>query len=81
VLHEWRDHELVRRALEVFGLGALAELPEAPPAVVALARQRQEARARRDFEDADRLRDEIAALGWDVRDVADPPGYQLVPRR
>jgi cysteinyl-tRNA synthetase len=30
VLHEWRDHELLRRALDVFGLASLAELPEAP---------------------------------------------------
>jgi hypothetical protein len=30
-----------------------------------------------DFETADRLRGEIAALGWEVRDVAD--GFQLVP--
>ena len=27
---------------------------------------------------ADRLRDEIAAAGWEVRDVAEPPGYRLV---
>jgi hypothetical protein len=26
------------------------------------------------------LRDEIAAAGWAVRDVAEPPGYRLVRR-
>ncbi len=36
------------------------------------------ARASRDFAEADRLRDEIAAHGWEVRDVA--AGYELVPR-
>jgi cysteinyl-tRNA synthetase len=79
VMHEWRDHELLRRALAVFGLESLAEQEEAPAEVVSLAERRQEARARRDFEAADRLRAEIEEAGWDVRDVA--TGYQLVPRR
>jgi len=78
VMHEWRDHELLRRALAVFGLDSLAEQEEAPAEVVSLAERRQEARARRDFEAADRLRAEIEETGWDVRDV--PAGYQLVPR-
>ncbi len=77
VMHEWRDHELLARALDVFGLGSLADTAEAPAEAVALAEQREQARARRDFEEADRLRGEIAALGWEVRDVAD--GFQLVP--
>ena len=75
VMHEWRDHELLARALDVFGLSSLAEQAE-PPAPSSLER-REEARARRDFEEADRLRGEIAALGWEVRDVTD--GFQLVP--
>jgi cysteinyl-tRNA synthetase len=79
VMHEWRDHELLRRALAVFGLDSLAEQEEAPAEVVSLAERRQEARARRDFEAADRLRVEIEEAGWDVRDV--PAGYQLVRRR
>ena len=77
VMHEWRDHELLARALDVFGLGSLAETAEAPAEAVALAEQREQARVRRDFEEADRLRGEIAALGWEVRDVAE--GFQLVP--
>jgi cysteinyl-tRNA synthetase len=78
VLHEWRDHELLRRALDVFGLASLAELPEAPAEGVALAEERQRAREERRFEDADRLRAEIEALGWEARDSDD--GFQLVPR-
>ena len=77
-LHEWRDHGLLRRALEVFGLASLSELPEAPDDVVALAEARVVAREERDFGRADALRDEIAELGWYVRDTAD--GFQLVPR-
>jgi cysteinyl-tRNA synthetase len=79
VLHEWRDHELLRRALDVFGLASLAELPEAPADVVTLAERRQQARAARDFDEADRLRAEIEAAGWEARDVAE--GFQLVPRQ
>src|SRR6202008_1008866 len=30
VMHGWRDHDLLRRALEVFGLESLAEVAEAP---------------------------------------------------
>jgi cysteinyl-tRNA synthetase len=39
------------------------------------------ARTQHDFETSDRLRDEIAAAGWEVRDVEAEPGYQLVPKR
>jgi cysteinyl-tRNA synthetase len=78
VMHGWRDHELLRRALDIFGLASLAEEEEAPSEIVELAKQRQEARAARDFDEADRLRAEIEAAGWEARDVAD--GFQLVPR-
>jgi cysteinyl-tRNA synthetase len=78
VMHDWRDHELLLRALEVFGLASLADAAEAPAAVVALAEEREGARARRDYEEADRLRNAIAELGWEARDV--PGGFRLVPR-
>ena len=80
VLHGWRDHELLRRALGIFGLASIGELEEAPAEVAELAEQRREARDAKDFAGADRLRDEIAATGWEVRDVAEPPGYRLVRR-
>jgi cysteinyl-tRNA synthetase len=78
VLHGWRDHDLLRRALDVFGLASLADAVDAPPEVVELAQRRREARAARDFDEADRLRGEIEAAGWEARDVAD--GFQLVPK-
>ena len=78
LLHGWRDHQLLRQGLELFGLGSLAESEDAPPELVVLAEQRRTARAAGDFAEADRLRDEIAAAGWIVRDAAD--GFQLVPR-
>ena len=80
VLHGWRDHELLRRAFAIFGLESLADLEEAPAELAELAARRRAARDSKDFAEADRLRDEIAAAGWEVRDVADPPGFQLVPR-
>src|SRR5437762_1484843 len=49
VLHGWRDHDLLRRALELFGLASLAEDREAPAEVVELAERRRQARAERDF--------------------------------
>jgi cysteinyl-tRNA synthetase len=79
VMHEWRDHELLRRALSVFGLESLAEHEDAPPEIAELAARRQAAREARDFEAADRLRDELEAAGWEARD--EPGGYRLVRRR
>jgi cysteinyl-tRNA synthetase len=79
VFHGWRaagaNGEL-RRGLELFGIRPARF--EAPDVVRALADARLTARAERNFADADRLREEIEAAGWEVRDVAD--GYQLVPR-
>src|SRR4051794_14783980 len=51
---------------------------EPSPDVVALAEQRAEARAARDFATADRLRDEIAAAGWLVADAGG--GFSLSPK-
>jgi cysteinyl-tRNA synthetase len=78
LMHGWRDHDLLRRALDVFGLASLAEGEDAPAEVVELAKRRQRARAARDFDEADRLRREIESAGWEARDVAG--GYQLVPK-
>jgi cysteinyl-tRNA synthetase len=79
VMHEWRDHELLRRALAIFGLESLAAEDEAPAELVELAERRLEARAAREYDEADRLRDEIEAAGWEVRDESS--GFRLVPRR
>jgi cysteinyl-tRNA synthetase len=70
----------LRAMLAVLGLERLLDVavPTAPADVVELAQRRQAARAERDFEEADRLRDAIAAHGWEVRDAAD--GFDLLPR-
>ncbi len=51
---------------------------EAPDAVRELAAAREDARSRKDFAEADRIREEIEGLGWEVRD--DAGGFRLVPR-
>jgi cysteinyl-tRNA synthetase len=65
--------------LQVLGLERLVDEPE--PAVGdeerELLERRQAARAARDFAEADRLRDELRARGFEVRDG--PAGPELVP--
>jgi cysteinyl-tRNA synthetase len=81
LFHDLRARGLaadLRAGLELFGLGSLAERREAPPEVLELAEQRRQARAAKDFAGADRLRDAISDLGWEVRDA--DGGYELVPR-
>jgi cysteinyl-tRNA synthetase len=81
VMHGWRDYDLLRRGLDVFGLESLAEGDAAPDELEELARERARARERKDFDEADRLRTRIEGAGWVVRDVEAEPGYQLVPKR
>jgi cysteinyl-tRNA synthetase len=65
--------------LTVLGLENLLEpeTVEAGEEAEAMLRAREEARAARDFAEADRLRDELRARGWEVRDG--PSGPKLVP--
>ena len=69
----------VREMLDLVGLGSLVETEGGGPDAEALEllEQRQKARAERDFEAADRIRDRLAELGWQVRDADD--GATLVP--
>jgi cysteinyl-tRNA synthetase len=68
----------LREMLGVLGLERLLEADEAaPPDVQALAAQRERARADRDWVEADRLRDDLRDMGWEVRDG--PQGPELVP--
>ncbi|MFM8895740.1 MAG: hypothetical protein ACKOE2_10300 [Actinomycetales bacterium] len=54
--------------------------PAQPPAsVVALARQRDEARQAREFQVADELRAQITEAGWRVVDTADGPRFEPLP--
>ena len=52
---------------------------ETPAAVRALAERRVQARAEKDFAASDALREEIAELGWAVRDTADGQVLDVAP--
>jgi len=68
-----REHRIYLEA-EIRGTGSLtAELTVIPAAVRELGTQREEARKRRNYAEADRLRNEIRQLGWDVDDTPSGP--------
>jgi cysteinyl-tRNA synthetase len=67
--------------LDLVGLGSLTQPDqgaEADEEAEKLLEERQAARAAKDFERADEIRDELAELGWEVRDSAE--GAKLVPK-
>jgi len=67
--HVWTEALAVREAEE--------HTHQPPAEVMALVAQREAARGRRDWAEADRLRAQVAALGWEVRDT--PAGPQITP--
>ena len=68
----------LREMLDVLGLEGLLAKQEGPTdAEWALAQERETARKNKDWAAADRLRDELLAMGWVVRDG--PDGPELVP--
>jgi cysteinyl-tRNA synthetase len=70
----------LREMLGVFALEGVIDADEdaAPEELRELLHAREAARAGKDFTEADRLRDEIGAAGWEVRDG--PQGPELVRR-
>jgi cysteinyl-tRNA synthetase len=71
---------VLEELLPLLGLDSLLADEEAAPAEAEeLLAQRQEARAAKDFDRADSLRDQLAEMGWEVRDEAG--GARLVRRR
>jgi cysteinyl-tRNA synthetase len=72
--------EAVAEMLELVGLGTLSspeEGGEADEGAAALMAEREEARAAKNYARADEIRDELAAMGLEVRDSAEGP--RLVP--
>jgi cysteinyl-tRNA synthetase len=69
----------LREMLDVLGLASLLDSAGdgPPPEAIELAERRGAARDARDWAEADRLRDELRAMGWEVRDG--PQGPELVP--
>jgi len=76
--------EAARALAEMLGLVGLGSLTqpdqgaEADEGAEELLTQREEARAAKDFERADEIRERLAELGWEVRDSAE--GAKLVPK-
>ncbi|HXW58471.1 MAG TPA: cysteine--tRNA ligase [Solirubrobacteraceae bacterium] len=62
---------------ELEPLGAVADVAAVDPAAEELRRERDLARAARDFARADELRERLRELGWEVRDAA--AGSELLP--
>ena len=71
----------LREMLDVLGLAGLeapaGDVDDADPEAARLVQERERAREARDFGEADRLRDELRARGWEVRDG--PEGPELIP--
>jgi cysteinyl-tRNA synthetase len=65
--------------LSVLALDNLLESApvEIPPQVIELADARDRARAERNWAEADRIRDQLRSMGWEVRDG--PDGPELLP--
>jgi cysteinyl-tRNA synthetase len=67
----------VGEMLHALGLESLMQAEEAAPAELQrLAAEREEARASRDFDRADQIREQLADAGWEIRDT--PEGARLV---
>ena len=71
----------LREMLDVLGLANLLDPDDAeiPSEVTELRDARERARGARDYAAADRLREELHAHGWEVRDG--PGGPELLPRQ
>jgi cysteinyl-tRNA synthetase len=69
----------LREMLDVLGLADLldAHAPEPPAEAIELRDERERARQVRDYGEADRLRERLRAIGWEVRDS--PDGPELLP--
>lgn len=67
--------------LDLVGLGSLAETASEGPddEAITLLKERELARAQKEWDRADSIRDRLAGLGWEVRDGAG--GATLVPRQ
>ena len=71
--------EILAELLPLLGLDSLIDVEEQAPAeALALLEEREKARAEKDYDRADAIRDELAEMGWEVRDEAG--GARLVKR-
>ena len=71
-LEDWKKVD------ELFGLGLINDSPEISAELKKLVKEREEARARKDFARADEVRDLLAQQGITVKDTADGPVWQYI---
>jgi len=77
----------LREMLDVLGLSALRapqaadDLAESDPEALELLAARERARAERDYDTADRIREQLAERGWELRDGPDGPELTATPAR
>jgi cysteinyl-tRNA synthetase len=64
---------------ELTPLETLGDISAIDPEALSLLEQREHARKARDFETADRMREELRARKWEIRDG--PDGPELIPSR
>jgi cysteinyl-tRNA synthetase len=73
----------LREMLGVLGLGeleplqAIGDVTSIDPEATSLLQRREQARSERDFQAADRMREELRLRGWEIRDG--PDGPELIP--
>ena len=63
---------------ELFGLGLIESSPEISDEAAALVLERERARSEKDFQKADQIRDELAKLGFEVKDTTNGPIWQYL---
>jgi len=70
----------IRSCAEVLGLDLFSFMQGLfiPPEVTGLAQDREKARGRKEWKEADRLRKEISTRGYVVEDT--PQGFRLLPK-
>jgi hypothetical protein len=71
----WQEAFRRRQALQI-SRSAGPSARQAPPEVLALVEARQAARQSKDWSAADEIRQQIAALGWQVKDTPDGPSVE-----
>lgn len=71
-LEDWKKVD------ELFGLRLIADTPNVSTEIYDLIREREAARATKDFARSDEIRDELTRRGILVRDTADGPVWQYV---
>ena len=71
-------HQLEVNVLKVGLFNQVLDEEEIPTEVLSLAEKRKEAKSGKDYALADQLREEIADLGWEIKDEKD--GFSLTKK-